>query len=149
MNYFLFATVDSSHFELKKIFSAKAIILKRLSQSKWPLYSRTHHKSIIKQGDKCLFYVGGYKDCSQHVIGQAEIGLIKPENTQIDSIDILTGVPEKICYLHNVVIYDYPVCFKSHVPSLNAIKNKKYWGVSLQGGCTKLDEVDFKLLCSQ
>jgi hypothetical protein len=147
MNYYLFTTVDASHFELSSKVPAIEIINHRLSINQWPIYSGTRNKAKLTKGDECLFYVGGYQSNRQHIIASATIEEVVNDNALVDHEDILTSIPEKKLKLTNIDIFKRPINIKKLLDELSFVpENKRCWGTSLQGGCKQLSRIDFNLM---
>ncbi|PKG84386.1 hypothetical protein CXF85_08680 [Colwellia sp. 75C3] len=147
MQYFLFITVDASHFELRKKLPAVEVINNRLNLRLWPIYQRTNHKDHISSGDKCLFYVGGTKELIRHVIASATILDVSVDNSLIDHEDYSVSLPYKKLILDTPNYFSAPVNLKDFLSNLSFVpKNTKYWGTSLQGGCKKITSNDYELL---
>jgi predicted RNA-binding protein len=146
-NYIL-TTTDAHHiaFERKKV-DAFSIANTRLDKMKWPIYRRTSNKENIIPGDFCLIYIGGSKNLSKNIIAFSTVDQVIDDNTPVDNLDILTDYPEKILSFKNIYRFEKPVSFKKLLNDLEFVsKNRKYWGVFLQGGCKKICDHDFNLI---
>ncbi|MGB1262816.1 MAG: hypothetical protein ACPG52_07910 [Cognaticolwellia sp.] len=149
MKYFILATVDAEQIDTTRRVPAHDVIMNRLHQGKWPIYSGTSFKDKLSVGDKCLIYVGGYRDKCRHIVASATIDKFENDNTLIDGDDILTKVPLKILTFKDIEFYLKPVNIKLFIDELSFISNKQYWGTSLQGGCKIMSETDFNLIDCQ
>ncbi len=143
-NYIL-TSIDAHHidFERKRV-DAYTIASIRLDNMKWPIYCRTSNKKIINPGDHCLIYIGGRKTLTGNIIALATVGNVVNDNTPVDSLDVLTGNPERVLPFSDINRFEMPVNIKAVLNYLEFTpKNTKHWGVSLQGGCKKISDYDF------
>lgn len=147
MNYYIFTTVDADHISNSRKTPAIDIVVARLNKSVWPIYKGTKNRDKLTNGDMCLFYIGGYKKTSRHIIAKATIESISQSTQSVDHEDILTGVPYKHILLETVVFFESPISILSNLQQLSFIpKDSRYWGTTLQGGCRKISKNDFEIL---
>jgi predicted RNA-binding protein len=153
--YFLFNTSDPEVFSedaqtQTKKGSAYELILSRLQNNYWPLYSRTCYRRHITPGTNLAFYVGGAKEYRKHIIARSSVAAVFPADRNsifVDSDKFLTDVPAQIVELGTVCYLKDPVNFREILPELSICpKNIKYWGVIMQGGVTEIPERDWQLL---
>ena len=71
MPYILITSDQSSINE--KIVAAIDIVKFRLGEGQWPLYKATPFLYDLKKEDKCLVYLAGKNQFSQHFVGHFEI----------------------------------------------------------------------------
>jgi len=83
-------------------------------------------------GDKVLFYQGG--ENGRKIVGSAELAssLQQTGNSIYDFVKI-----------KNFKIWDNAVEIRTLIDKLTFVRNKRYWGIYLQGGITKISEKDY------
>ena len=130
VNYWIFVSVPFTDFNIGTI----SEIGKKIETSrKWLIGRKTRNRNRLMAGDKILFYQGGEE--GRKFVGSAELasGLRQTGNSIYDFVKIM-----------NFKIWDNPVEIRTLIDKLSFIKNKKYWGVYLQGGIRKISRKDYK-----
>jgi len=107
--------------------------LERTKMKKWPIHKRTNHRKKLRKGDKVLIYLAGPH--RQKIVANAVLGSDVTENGEEFSI-----------VLSKINLWKNQILLKPLVNSLEFIKNKSKWGVSMQGGVVKITDNDFKTL---
>ena len=107
--------------------------LERIKMKKWPIHKRTNHRKKLRKGDKVLIYLAGPH--RQKIVA----------NVVLDS-NITENGDELSIGISNVNLWKNQILLKPHVESLEFIKNKSKWGVSMQGGVVRITDNDFKTL---
>jgi predicted RNA-binding protein len=139
-NYYVLGTSDSS------TKNAYSILMKRLDEKKYPLYTRTPHLNRIQSNDVAVFYLAGKKDKAQNFLGEAIISSIETSSELLIDPDKERYVVEKYLILDKIKIFKAPVHIKSIITKLDFIINKSNYGVYLMGGVKKISEKDFNLI---
>jgi predicted RNA-binding protein len=139
-NYYVLGTSDSS------TKNAYSILMKRLDEKKYPLYTRTPHLNRIQSNDVAVFYLAGKKDKAQNFLGEAIISSIETSSELLIDPDKERYVVEKYLILDKIKIFKTPVHIKSIITKLDFIINKSNYGVYLMGGVKKISEKDFNLI---
>jgi len=142
-NYYVLGTSDSS------TKNAYSILMKRLDEKKYPLYTRTPHLNRIQSNDVAVFYLAGKKDKAQNFLGEAIISSIETSSELLIDPDKERYVVEKYLILDKIKIFKTPVHIKSIITKLDFIINKSNYGVYLMGGVKKISENDYKLITSK
>ena len=139
-NYYVLGTSDSS------TKNAYSILMKRLDEKKYPLYTRTPHLNRIQSNDVAVFYLAGKKDKAQNFLGEAIISSVETSSELLIDPDKERYVVEKYLILDKIKIFKTPVHIKSIITKLDFIINKSNYGVYLMGGVKKISEKDYKLI---
>ena len=139
-NYYVLGTSDSS------TKNAYNILMKRLEEKKYPLYTRTPHLHRIQSNDEVVFYLAGKKDKAQNFLGQAIVGSIETSSELLVDPDKEKYVVEEYLILDKIKIFKAPVHIKSIITKLDFIINKSNYGVYFMGGVKKISEKDFNLI---
>lgn len=131
---------------------ARTIVERRARAGAWPITAGTRFRTQIAAGDRFLIYVSGERGPDTgHVIAAGHVESAPrsatPANTASDDwVGVLwrpaQEVPIRITEWLNPSVRLRPL-----VSQLTFIKNKRYWGNSLQGGIARLRDADFDLLC--
>ena len=139
-NYYVLGTSDSG------TKNAYSILMKRLDEKKYPLYTRTPHLNRIQSNDEVVFYLAGKKDKAQNFLGEAIISSVQTSSELLIDPDKERYVVEKYLILDKIKIFKAPVHIKSIITKLDFIINKSNYGVYLMGGVKKISEKDFNLI---
>ena len=142
-NYYVLGTSDSS------TKNAYNILMKRLDEKKYPLYTKTPHLHRIQTNDEVVFYLAGKKDKAQNFLGEAIISSVETSSELLIDPDKERYVVEKYLILDKIKIFKAPVHIKSIITKLDFIINKSNYGVYLMGGVKKISENDHKLITSK
>jgi hypothetical protein len=125
----MFVSVPFTDFNVGTIYE----MLKKIETTqKWSIGGRTPNKRRLSEGDKILFYQGGEEDGGR-IVASAELAssLQQPENA------------DSFVKLRNFEVWKKPVDMRSLIDKLSFIKNKRHWGLCIQGGIRKIPEVDY------
>ena len=139
-NYYILGTSDSS------TKNAYSILMKRLDEKKYPLYTRTPHLHRIQDNDAVVFYLAGKKDKAQNFLAESVISSVETSNELLIDPDKERYVVEKYLILDKIKIFKAPIHIKSIITKLDFIVNKSNYGVYLMGGVKKISENDYKLI---
>jgi len=139
-NYYVLGTSDSG------TKNAYSILMKRLDEKKYPLYTRTPHLNRIQSNDEVVFYLAGKKDNAQNFLAEAIISSVETSSELLIDPDKERYVVEKYLILDKIKIFKAPVHIKSIITKLDFIINKSNYGVYLMGGVKKISEKDYKLI---
>ena len=142
-NYYVLGTSDSG------TKNAYSILMKRLDEKKYPLYTRTPHLNRIQSNDEVVFYLAGKKDNAQNFLAEAIISSVETSSELLIDPDKERYVVEKYLILDKIKIFKAPVHIKSIITKLDFIINKSNYGVYLMGGVKKISENDYKLITSK
>jgi len=129
--------------------AAADVILERLAKGLWPIYPRTKRKKDLIPDRRLLFYAGGRKELSGHVLASAKILSLNPANDPRLVIDenYLISRPELLIMLTDIKEFKPPVNLKQKRKQLSFLRLRgAHWGTSLQGGCAALNEQDWATL---
>ncbi len=120
-------TTNGSEEEINKQFSDKC----------WPIFHFTRNRKKVNAGDLVVVYHAGYK--RQNFVGSFSLNsaLVKK-----DDLDYFLRI--RNCYL-----WEKSIPIKQMVPELSFIKNKLYWGTSLQNGVITLPKKDYDKILSK
>lgn len=130
---------------LNALQAAKAL----LGAGVWPLWTRTPCKLLVKAGDRVAIYLAGTNN--QAVVATATVREKKLWTaSMLRAYPLcLSGVPEQVLMLGDVVELKAPVRIADHLDRLDFIgANKAKWGVRLMGGMRSISVDDFQLLTS-
>lgn len=109
-------------------------MLKKIAGTKkWLIGRRTPHREILAEGDKVLFYQGGEE--GRKVVASAELA----SSLHSDNADSFAEIK-------NIEVWKKPVDMNALIDRLSFIKNKKHWGVYLQGGVVRIAEKDYNMI---
>lgn len=128
---------------LNALQAAKAL----LRAGVWPLWIRTPCKLLVQAGDRVAIYLAGANN--QAVVATATVREKKPwASSMLRAYPLsLSGVPEQVLMLADVVELETPVRIADRIDRLGFIgPNKAKWGVRLMGGMRSISADDFRLL---
>ncbi len=129
--------------------SAFDIYKRRITESKWPLYTTTRHSDEIKHNDKLLIYLAGNQKYCRHFIAYVEVAKVEPvENLKFVDIDSNIGLIKSYLILKNNKEFLHPFNVKENLDTLSFIIHKKSYGLFFQGGVRKIDEKSFNQIIS-
>ncbi len=120
--------------------------------------SQRHKNTIanVKQGDKCLIYVMSTKKNQETIPPRIVAAYEVISEVFEDRSRIFKSPPGKSetypyrIKLKPIKIFDEPVDFKSLIPELKFIKNKKRWTGHIQGkAMRRIPKEDFELILSK
>ena len=132
VNYWIFVSVPFTDFNAGTI----SEMLKKIEATKkWSIGRRTPNKNMLSRGDKILFYQGGQEDGGK-IIASAELASSLECSENSDSF----------VKLWNFEVWKEPADMKKLIDKLSFIKNKRHWGVYLQGGVVKIARMDYNLI---
>lgn len=110
-----------------------AVCVEQIKQKKWILNNRTSNRLRLEKGDKVVFYIAGSH--RKKIIANAEISSHLKKESEILSIGI-----------YKIKIWKNPFSIHEIIPRLDFIKNKKRWGLYLQGGIINLSKHDYDII---
>jgi hypothetical protein len=140
--YYILTTSDSEDLEGKKV-AALTLFKERQQSNQWNLYARTPHRTNIKAGDYCLFYLAGDQTNRQHIVGEGVVREIYPVK-KYQAGKYNSEPPVSTIEFDDLIIYQVPVSVKDHLDRLSFIpRNKSKWGAAIQSGCKKISFADF------
>jgi len=131
---------------LNALQAAKAL----LGAGVWPLWTRTPCKLLVQAGDRVAIYLAGTNN--QAVVATATVKEKKLwTSSMLRTYPLcLSGVPEQVLMLGDVVELRIPVRIADHLDRLGFIgSNKAKWGVRLMGGMRSVSVDDFHLLTAR
>ena len=131
---------------------AYSIFKRRIKEKKWPMYWQTKFQSVIKPGDKLIFYIAGVNKFRQCFVGSAEVNSIdKISNTAESTVDPDKTQAQVTSYIHlnNIKLFNKKVFIKNILNNLNFIENKKNYGLYFIGGVTKIDQASNSFILNQ
>jgi hypothetical protein len=149
-NIFILIASDITDFSGQKL-TAEEATMNRLTNVIWPLYSGTRNRKMIKDGDKCLFYLAGANAKAQSFIGEADVVAIKrPKNiTVLLSKLAVEQPPVEIIIFGAFSLYDEPKPIRPILDELSFIpKNRSRWGAAMQGGCRRISKEDYEVIAT-
>jgi len=128
VNYWIFVSVPFTDFNVGTIYK----MLKKIEATKrWSIGRKTPNRGRLSEGDKTLFYQGG--EDGGKVIASAELASSLQQHENADSF----------VKIKNFEVWKKPIDIRALTDKLSFIKNKRHWGVYLQGGIVKISEVDY------
>ena len=98
-NYYVLGTSDSS------TKNAYNILMKRLDEKKYPLYTKTPHLHRIQSNDAVVFYLAGKKDNAQNFLAEAIISSVETSSELLIDPDKERYVVEKYLILDKIKIF--------------------------------------------
>lgn len=129
VNHWIFVSVPFTDFNIGTIHNMH----KKIRTTKnWSIGKRTPNRTQLSLGDKVLFYQGG--DEGRKIVASAELASTVKE----------TEISESFVEITNFRLWKKPVEIRALINELSFIKNKKHWGIYLQGGIVKISEQDYK-----
>ena len=131
---------------------AYSIFKRRIEEKKWPMYWQTKFQSVIKPGDKLIFYIAGVNKFRQCFVGSAEVNSVdKISNITESTVDPDKTQAQVTSYIHlnNIKLFNKEVFIKSILNNLNFIENKKNYGLYFVGGVTKIDQASNNFILNQ
>lgn len=145
--FILIAGDQESHCGLVRY--ADSIVRERLGSGLWPLFHGTRNRKCIEVQDRCLIYLGGRGPYGRHFIGSAVVEKIDRQAKEWGKreSDLLTDPAADALVLGEVARFPVPVPIKTRLGELSFVGKSKFWGVYLQGGCRRISENDFQMVC--
>lgn len=129
VNYLIFVSVPFTDFNVGTVYE----MLKKIETThKWSIGRKTPNRRRLSEGDKILFYQGGEEDGGR-VVASAELASSLQQSEGSDSF----------VKLKNFEVWKTPVNIRALIDKLSFIKNKRHWGLYLQGGIIKIAEGDY------
>lgn len=112
-------------------------IKKRFDEKSWPIYHFTRNRNRVKTRDLVVIYHAGAN--RQNFVGNFTVDSdLKPK----DGFDYYLD-------LKNSSWWENKVPISTLVPKLTFIKNKNFWGASLQNGVVTISKKDYDIIISQ
>lgn len=148
MPYILITSDQSSINE--KIVAAIDIVKFRLGEGQWPLYKATPFLYDLKKEDKCLVYLAGKNQFSQHFVGHFEILEVRQSQNpdkEENKLGILTQKPVREIIFKPTLIMQ-PVSVREllkHLDHTSKVTDKT-WGAKFMGGVRRISNNDFDLI---
>jgi len=133
--YWIFVSVPFSDFNRGTIFD---MIEKIKMSRRWPIGKKTFHKKELSKGDRILFYQAGEE--GKKFVGSGELF----SNLHVDEENILDFVA-----VGNIKLWQRHIPIRELLDSLSFIKDKKHWGLYLQGGVIKISEGDYNTILKE
>jgi hypothetical protein len=122
----------------------------RLEHGYWPFYKNTLYKSVIRPGDFCVIYIAGSIKSARCFVATAKIDEVVERNELDIDVICLEGINKKsdlVAKLGETSYFEKPVKVYEVIDHISIFnQNRRYWGLSVQGGCRKLTESDFKII---
>lgn len=113
--------------------NSEQIFKERIKNRKWPIFAKTQNRDKIGPGHKVVFYKAG-RDDGQKFLGAATVASgVTCEGGKVDSFVELGGA----------VIWKKPVQMRKLLDDLDFVRDKKNWGLYVQGGVRQISEKDF------
>lgn len=128
--------------------SAAEIFQNRTDVKLWGISESNPSFRQLCKGDKVVFYVTS--GTSRLIAGKA---ILNSEPHTITSEDKKKLIPFDPSYTHvvelnEIQLFEQSVPIDRYIPDLSFVENKEKWGVYLQGGITKIPDIDYELLTS-
>jgi hypothetical protein len=109
---------------------------RRIREGRWPIFKHTPHRSLLREGDKVVFYMGGIG--GQKFLGTAVISSkLVPEG-----LDYSVGISK-------ISVWKDPISIRPLIQELSFILRKDKWGIHLQGGVLPIPEKDYRKITSK
>ena len=110
---------------------------KRTNDKKWPIFSNTAHKKVLKVGDRILFYKGGAD--GQKFLGRANLASALKRLNDLNSYVMLSDIE----------VWKKQPSIRHMIPDLTFVVHKQMWGIHLQGGVITLFDRDYDYISSR
>lgn len=125
--------------------TAYKIFNERISKNTWPIYFKTKFGKYLREGIKVIFYIAGQDEKAQSFIASAKIKtIIENEIMEFDPNNKFSRV---ICNIkfEDINLFKQGVKIQNHLNNLSFIKtkDKRYFGLYLQGGVSRIDKQSF------
>ena len=144
----ILAVVDHRLTRDRKV-SAIDVLKERLKQNIWLVNPKNVNVKYLREGDEVVFYPGSSVDekgfIGVGVLASEPRPLTAPETTKYGSP---SSQFDKAVSLRDTKIWMQVKPAATLVPQLSFIKNKRKWGVYLEGGIINLPKPDFELIIS-
>ena len=131
MQYWIFISYPYSDFNygtIKEIFGDSAHPIK------WLIGEHTRFKKRLRADDKVLFYQAG--EVEKKIVASGALRSdLRTDEKQRDYV--LVG---------DIELFVTPLLIKKILGYLSFVKDVKHWGIYFQGGITKIQEKDYKLI---
>lgn len=105
----------------------------RIKNRKWPIFAKTQNRDKIDPGHKVVFYKAG------RINGQRFLGTA----TVISGVTREDGRIDAFVELGDIMIWKKPVQMREILDNLDFVRDKKNWGLYVQGGARQISEKDF------
>lgn len=131
--------------------TAYEIFNERIGQNSWPIYLGTKFGKYLKEGIRVIFYIAGQNEKAQSFIASTRIKTVI-EN-EIMEFDPHKKFSKVICNIkfEDINLFKKEVKIRDHLNNLSFIKtnNKRYFGLYLQGGVSRIDKQSFDFIVKQ
>lgn len=131
--------------------TAYEIFNERISQNSWPIYLGTKFGKYLKEGIRVIFYIAGQDEKAQNFIASTRIkAVIENEIMEFDPHKKFSKVINNIKF-EDINLFEKEVKIRDHLNNLSFIKtnNKRYFGLYLQGGVSRIDKQSFDFIVKQ
>ena len=128
----MFVSVPFSDFNRGTILE---MIEKVKTSGKWYIGRKTLYRKQLSKGDKILFYQAGEE--GKKFVGSGEL----LSNLQVDDTNIFDFVT-----VGNIELWRKHVPINDLIDDLSFIKDRKHWGLYIQGGIVRITKDDFELV---
>lgn len=144
-NCWIFIVVD--HLIGSRTVSAMDVLKDRLERKIWIVNSKNPNVKHLREGDEVIFYLGR----SRRERGFIGIGVLasKPRSLmKLDGVEYASPSSkfDQVVELRDVKLWEKVKPVVKIVPRLGFIKNKRNWGIYLQGGIVRIFKRDFELI---
>lgn len=118
--------------------NVQEIFRKAQTIGRWKLGEKTNHRNHLAKGDKILFYLAGEEGRKFLGIGEL-LSTVKNDDQK----------SELFVELGQVKLWKKQPRILDLIDVLSFIKNKKHYGLHLQGGIVAISEKDFKTVLNK
>ena len=148
--YYVLVVNDSEDLDGHRV-PAIEVAKRWLSDNEWPMFKRTFNMKQIRAGDKCLVYLAGYNELSQHIVYKARVkAVIPPGNGARLESNLISEPAASILKLEEIEQLNPPCPVREILPRLSfRPENMTKWGRVFQGGCRKISESDYNMIVSK